>query len=177
MRGAYADWFERRVRRRLQVTPDGCWLWTGSKDQNGYGMVRVPDIGVRRVHRIAYEHLVGPIPDGLQTDHLCRVRACANPAHLEPVTPRVNTHRGETLAARHAALTHCPRGHAYTPDNLIPSDVARGGRGCLTCSKEKTRLIGDAARALGLEWREYVAEYGYSRAAAEAVLASKEHAA
>jgi hypothetical protein len=101
-----------------------CWPWLGTMKGNGYGM-----LVVRRVkhlaHRFAYELLVGPIPAGLQLDHLCRNRRCVNPAHLEPVTARENTIRGKAL------ITACPRGHAYTPEN---TDVRRNGhRSCREC--------------------------------------------
>lgn len=79
----------------LVVSPlDECWVWCARTNRNGYGRLRV---GGRELmaHRLAYEALVGPIPEGLVLDHLCRVRLCINPAHLEPVTVRENTLRGE----------------------------------------------------------------------------------
>ncbi len=78
------------------------------------------------VHRYVYELLVGPIPDGFDIDHLCRVRNCVNPEHLEAVTHRENMLRGDTLAAANAAKTHCPKGHA-----LDGRDTH--GRYCTTC--------------------------------------------
>lgn len=78
------------------VSPEpnsGCWLWTGNLSDNGYGVVEVRDRR-RRAHRVAYELVHGPIPSGLEPDHLCRVRCCINPAHLEPVTRQLNTLRG-----------------------------------------------------------------------------------
>lgn len=78
--------------------PGGCWLWTGSQDGKGYGKT-----GRGRIHRIVYEELVGPIPDGLQLDHLCRVRNCVNPAHLEPVTGRENVRRGRRWSSSTSA--------------------------------------------------------------------------
>lgn len=111
-----------------------CWLWTGAKNK-GHGQFTVSRTDVRSpkklmAHRYAYELLVGPIPDGLELDHLCRVRHCVNPAHLEPVTRRENLLRGETHAARNAAKTHCKRGHEFTPENTY---YPKGGRGCRTC--------------------------------------------
>jgi hypothetical protein len=115
-------------------TPGRCWLWTAST-ANGYGQVDI--FGqLRRAHRVAYELLVGPVSDGLDLDHLCRVRACCNPAHLEPVPRRTNVLRGEGLAAMHAARDECDHGHRYTPDNVYRW---RGGRYCRTCRREADR--------------------------------------
>jgi len=80
----------------VQFLPDeatGCWIWQRSMDQNGYGQMRVCH-KLYRAHAFFYEYLVGPVPDGLELDHLCRNPACVNPAHLEPVTRAVNTQRG-----------------------------------------------------------------------------------
>ena len=110
-----------------------CWLWTAALDRYGYGRCR--HNGTQRAHRVAYEQMVGPIPDGLVIDHLCRVRACVNPSHLDPVPNRINLLRGMTLAAKNAAVTHCPDGHAYTEANT--SHKASGARICLTCSNRK----------------------------------------
>lgn len=77
-----------------------------------------------------YEAFVGPIPDGLQIDHLCRVRHCVNPAHLEPVTIAENVRRGA------AAQTHCKYGHEYTPENTV---IHHGGRECRTCNRIRSR--------------------------------------
>lgn len=131
------DW---RVRFARFVKPDasGCRLWTGGQDQNGYGMFR-KDGQTSHAYRIAYKALRGPVPAGLQLDHLCRVRACVNPAHLEPVTCRVNLLRGETLAARNAAKTHCVVGHEYTPENTrIRQDRSRSCRTCQRANKRAT---------------------------------------
>ena len=128
------------------VRTDSCWLWTASRVCDGYGQFRV---GSRPVsaHRFAYELLVGPIPDGLQIDHLCRVRHCVNPAHMEPVTQRVNILRGEGITARHAAQTHCLNGHPLVGENLRPADLRRGKRLCLTCCREWSREWYRAKRA------------------------------
>lgn len=119
-----------------------CWLWLGATDPRGYGMLRV-DGKVRRAHRWSYEHHVGPIPEGLQIDHLCRVPACVNPAHLEPVTSRENTVvRGVTApAAVNARKTHCPQGHPYSGDNLVTR--RGGGRLCRICRRTADLRRGD----------------------------------
>jgi len=128
-----------RVASRIVVTDTGCWQWTGSIEKPGYGMISHPG-GVRprneRVHRYVYRTLVGPIPDGLPLDHLCRNRACCNPAHLEPVTPRVNSHRSIGNAWQlKAAKTVCVRGHDLTdPDNVIVRmRNGRPNRRCAAC--------------------------------------------
>lgn len=84
-----------------------------------------------------YRELVAPIPDDLTLDHLCRVRACVNPDHMEPVTIRENALRGETAAARNAAQTHCPQGHEYTGENTYVTTA--GSRRCRTCTREYVR--------------------------------------
>src|SRR6266568_5486930 len=90
-----------------------CWLWTAHVGEDGYGTFSL-DGHHQRAHRIAWVLLRGPIPEGLQIDHLCRVRACVNPDHLEPVTQRENILRGEGISALCARRTHCPQGHEYT---------------------------------------------------------------
>ena len=93
---------------------DGCWLWLGAKGSAGYGNFLMPNKPTKALaHRVAYELLVGPIPDGLTIDHLCRVRACVRPDHMEPVTRGENTLRGDTLTAKNKAKTACPKGHPY----------------------------------------------------------------
>jgi len=118
-----------RLMTRVRLgTADECWEWTGPL-YNGYGRVK----GKKRdemVHRVAYELLVGPVPNGLQLDHLCRNRGCVNPAHLEPVTNRVNVLRGVSPIARQARQTHCKRGHRLEAPTAY---VSRGRRICRTC--------------------------------------------
>lgn len=94
--------------------PNGCWEWTAYRLPKGYGQF-TDGLGRQiRAHRFAYELLVGPIPEGLVIDHLCRNRACVNPAHLEPVTNHENILRGTRVGTR---ATHCRNGHERTPEN------------------------------------------------------------
>ncbi len=105
-----------------------CWLWTGAIDGRGYGSWTRSEKRKVGAHRFAYQITVGPIPDGLDLDHLCRVRHCVNPSHLEPVTRQVNIQRG---ANRNREKTHCKRGHEFTPENTYMTSA--GGRSCRTC--------------------------------------------
>jgi len=118
------------------VQENGCWDWVGSKSW-GYGMVRRKGYHDSKAHRISYERHVGPIPAGLTIDHLCRNRACGNPAHLEVVTMRENALRGGGPPAQNARKTHCPRGHPLSGANLYryPS----GRRWCRICRRESQR--------------------------------------
>lgn len=125
---------EKQARFWMRVTKDYHWLWTGTVDTNGYGRVIIDGRNMA-AHRVAYEWLVGPIPEGLELDHLCKVRHCVNPAHLEPVTHKENTARGDTITARASAKTHCPRGHVLAGENLVPSSLRNGRRDCLACSR------------------------------------------
>lgn len=131
-----ADRFWSRVDKN---GPGGCWLWTG-RLHDGYGDIEVWRGGYRKrtpVHRLAYEALIGTIPDGLHLDHLCRVRSCVNPAHLEPVTIRENIRRGVGATAMNARKTHCKWGHEFTPDNTVFDSI--GNRVCLFCRRRTAR--------------------------------------
>jgi hypothetical protein len=123
-----------RLWSKVVITP-GCWLFTGAK-VTGYGVLSRGPAGAGRIqaHRAAWELLVGPIPEGLQIDHLCRVRNCVNPDHLEPVTPRENFLRGEGVSGKNARKTHCPQGHPYDEQNTYRTPT--GGRQCLTCRRQ-----------------------------------------
>lgn len=133
----------------------GCWVWTGSV---GRGRPRIFYGGRNaKAHRVSYEVFVGPIPDGLDVDHLCFLTACVNPAHLRPLERRLNVRRkgGDgllreddarargraTLARRSANRIHCRRGHAFTPENT--RYVAGRWRDCRACQRERSGRISD----------------------------------
>ena len=119
----------------------GCWLWIGYVAQDGYG--QAPDAkGTRYAHRRVYEHLRGPVPNGLDLDHLCRVRCCVNPDHLEPVTAQTNTHRGVGPPADNVKKSFCKRGHPLSGDNLSIRTRSKSGRKerhCRTCVRMHAR--------------------------------------
>jgi hypothetical protein len=136
--GSMIGTLEERLRSKFEADPDtGCWLWQASKYRDGYGRVWADGRG-RLAHRVSYELFVGQIPEGLDIDHLCRVRHCVNPEHMEPVTRQVNGLRGVGPQAGHAAQTHCIRGHELTGDNVIIVEyTGRPARCCRACRREK----------------------------------------
>lgn len=123
--------------KRLSLDENGCWIWTGAKrNRAGYGGLEL-QYRKLQAHRVSYSLFKGHIPAGLHIDHLCRVPACVNPAHLEAVTVRENTLRGIGTPAVNAAKTHCIHGHLFSGDNLYISK--RGWRVCNECSRRHNR--------------------------------------
>lgn len=151
------DWRERFDRYCMPEPMSGCWLWIGPLCGAGYGRMT---IGGERpgAHRLSYELFVGPIPEGLELDHLCRTRCCVNPDHLEPVTQRENGRRGFSAPAINARKTHCPEGHPLSGDNVR---IDGHTRRCVTCYRAyrrrrwklglrvRTRAIEAEATAMG----------------------------
>ena len=133
---------------------DSCWLWTGTLLPAGYGQFGTRDKKHLLAHRFSYELHVGPIPDGLVIDHLCRTRACVNPAHLEAVSQLENNLRGHGWVAINTRKTHCKHGHLFDEANTRWTKDGRE-RVCRTCAREwmasdsatkrhkRTRLDGD----------------------------------
>lgn len=132
---------ERLLRSSIPEPNCGCWIWLGDLSEQGY-----PHMSwhgkTSNAHRVVYEHYKGKIPAGLQLDHLCRMRCCVNPEHLEPVTGKENVRRGtlpEVARARILAKTHCPHGHPYSGDNLAFDRSMNNARRCRICLKIKNK--------------------------------------
>lgn len=129
--------------KRFFLLENGCWLWIGAKNRDGYGVIEYrPERGKKKhalAHRISYEYFIGKIPLGLTLDHLCRKPGCVNPRHLEPVTSVENVMRGETITAKFARATHCVNGHPFDGNNLIQRKA--GGRACRTCHIQNLRKM------------------------------------
>jgi hypothetical protein len=127
-----------RVLRNCIEDENGCWLFQGGQCADGYFQVYTTGGKLVRGHRVTYEYFRAEIPDGLVLDHLCFVRHCANPWHLEPVTQHVNVQRSDSPWAVNARKTHCNSGHELAGDNLysLPNS---GYRACRACRSEATR--------------------------------------
>lgn len=141
-----------RFQKNYVVDADsGCWLWTGLVTPKGYATMKIHQRGTI-MHRWAYEHFIGPIPEGHTIDHLCHTnsvgckggngcqhRRCVNPEHLEPVTPLANTQCGNEHYWANADIrrpTHCPKGHPYVEGNIKYSGKDKQYRSCRTCINE-----------------------------------------
>lgn len=109
-----------------------CWIWQGAPNHAGYGR-----FNQQMAHRVAYEINVGPIPDGLTIDHLCKTRNCVNPAHMEPVTLAENVRRAERHTNGNDLKTECVHGHAFTAANTATHN---GKRKCKTCARDRARI-------------------------------------
>jgi hypothetical protein len=123
------DLFPRKI---IPEPNSGCWLCTSSNNQRGYGRLYINGHLVT-AHRYSYEISVGPIPDGLELDHLCRQPCCVNPAHLEPVTPFENGHRA-AIAREVERNFHCKNGHKRTLENTFFKP--NGAKVCNECRRE-----------------------------------------
>lgn len=124
-----------RFLSKVNVVDDACWLWEGATLQ-GYGAVTIRQ-RTYRAPRVSYEMFVGPIPDGFEVDHLCRVPGCVNPDHLEAVTPAENKRRAAPFSAK-ANRTHCKKeGHPLSGNNLYVKK--NGTRQCRACQREAMR--------------------------------------
>jgi hypothetical protein len=121
--------------QRVEKT-DSCWLWLSFINDRGYGQVW-HDGNNKKAHRVAYELAKGPIPEGYEIDHLCKIRHCVNPDHLEPVTHYENCQRGD-LGIRNRQKTHCKWGHEFTVENTYIKKY-NGLRDCIACRQRRVR--------------------------------------
>lgn len=120
---------------KYTIDPNGCWLWSGAIDPNGYGAIKIA--GEKRgAHRVSFELYRGEIPAGLDLDHLCRIHHCINPDHLEPVSRSINIQRGDRSgqAKINSEKIHCPTGHEYNPANTYYRKD--GSRDCKACRRQ-----------------------------------------
>ena len=130
-RGLKKPVMERLLAKTIPVTESGCLIWLGATYRGGYGHIGV-DGRMHKVHRIVFENGVGPIPDGYVINHVCSVRLCVRPEHLEAVSQRENVlhSNSRSIAKLHSDLTHCKRGHPFSGDNIY---WWRGSRRCRIC--------------------------------------------
>lgn len=112
-----------------------CWLWTGDVSSHGYGRITLRPGCRIYAHRWVYEQLVGPIPLGLTIDHLCRVRHCVNPSHMEPVTRKENVLRGISPSLAGYRNGTCARGHPKTPENVYMRKDRPRKWNCRACAR------------------------------------------
>ena len=127
---------------KVQILENGCWMWLAGTFSRGYGVFQWHN-KARLAHRFVYEKLRGPVPKGLELDHLCRNTSCVHLSHLEAVTHRENVLRGDGVAAHRARQTHCKRGHALTEENVYryPKGSNRACRVCRDAAGKKRRTV------------------------------------
>lgn len=128
--------------RANKVRADNCWLWSGAINDDGYGILRR-----KSAHRFSYEMHFGAIPKGMEIDHICCVRSCVNPRHLEVVSHTENVRRSwdrgqrehlrDRLGVSQAAKTHCSHGHEYSIENTRIDEAGR--RRCRQCDNDKAK--------------------------------------
>ena len=140
---------------KVKIIESGCWEWTASKNRKGYGQFNLHKKIVRS-QRLIYEYYYGQISPDLTIDHLCRNRACVNPLHLEQVTSKVNTLRGEGETAINSRKTHCVKGHEFTEENTrIDKNESRICRRCeyrrSKIKEEKKQIVQYAKNLLQVE--------------------------
>ncbi|MFC6017772.1 HNH endonuclease signature motif containing protein [Plantactinospora solaniradicis] len=145
--GTETQSLKQRFRNKVRVDlVTGCWMWTASVDNHGYGQINVAGAPVK-AHRVSWMLFVGPIPDGLTLDHLCRVVRCVSPDHLDPVTRSENTSRQIAAIGHPNALkTECTNGHGFSETNTRYASRGRG-RVCRICRAEANKRYRQGRRA------------------------------
>lgn len=133
-----------RLKRKILVDENGCWVWQANKDQKGYGLA-FDGTTMRRAHIVFYLLIKGEYEPGLELDHTCRNRACVNPDHLDPVTHQENIRRGQTGIVNRSK-THCSKGHEFTPENTYKT--ALNQRQCKQCKRDIRTFYGKKNRDL-----------------------------
>jgi hypothetical protein len=135
-----------RFMEKIVVSPSGCWEWTGSKNEKGYGMIGLNG-KVIGAHKFIYEYHNGPVPKGKELDHSCNNRGCANPVHIRPMSHRDNVLRGDSIPAGNSRKTHCIKGHELSGSN-VHERIGRYGikRICMECERTygRNRRMQDA---------------------------------
>lgn len=135
----------KRLMKRVEKTSD-CWLWLGKLTKKGYARIRNDAGHYSYGHKVSYEHFIGPVPQDLVLDHLCRIPRCVNPLHLEPVTDTENIRRSPI---HYANATHCKNGHEFTAQNTrirIRRDGGQRERVCRVCHRKSAHTARDARR-------------------------------
>ena len=145
---------EIRFVEKFSIDPSGCWLWESTMGYKGYGRFWYQG-RMRSAHRLAYEEYVEPIPEGLTLDHLCRVRNCIAPDHLEPVTNKENLLRGFGVSAINARKQECVKGHPFSEQNTRYAIHRTKGRPpyrermCIECKRATNRATRARKRTNG----------------------------
>jgi hypothetical protein len=127
---------ERMLRINVDRSSGDCWIWKSPIGHNGYGKAHIMSRAYL-AHRVFYKHYKGDIPEGFQIDHLCKVRNCVNPDHLEAVPPHINNYRSESPCALNRLKDECKHGHLLSGDNLYVTKDGR--RQCKTCLRRRWR--------------------------------------
>jgi len=137
-----------RVMEKIRAEESGCWRWLGSLTKAGYGRVNLGtrETGIGLVHRVVYELHRGPIPVGLEIDHLCRNRWCCRPEHLQAVPHAVNSYRGVSPGMLIRLSGRCGRGHELTPENVYYRKDRPGAWNCRVCRRERRAAAGERER-------------------------------
>lgn len=151
-KGPRGDQEERFMRQVYKEPTYQCWLWQGHIGKNGYGRWKPAGRSVS-THRWSYERFIGPIPEGLQIDHICNIKSCVNPEHLQPVTARVNVLKAKKgITSINAAKTHCVNGHPLFGANLriyVTKD-GKKSRVCKSCRQDRSKI--QARKRLVRRW-------------------------